>query len=195
MSNLGSAMPGTEIACTAFKSPHVGIRYVIKILGRLYQSWTFFRVYFQHLDSGLVEKCHDASRGWYDGSMKFPKLEPRTAIACTSYTAGSDMVSIHVFYASANKVFEMVYDSKSWHEGQFHAECIPGTELACISWVSGSKPEIRVYLQAGHNVSAISEFAFTRGNWKSGKTALPPAWFLKLSGCNIREITRQMYPI
>ncbi|KAJ6019592.1 hypothetical protein N7522_001659 [Penicillium canescens] len=158
MSNLGPAMPGTEIACTAFKSPHVGIR-----------------VYFQHMEYGLIEKCHDGPRGWYDGWMKFPKMQPRTSIACTSYGSGSDIMGIHFFYTSADMVLEMVYDGKSWREGQFHADCIPGTEVACISWVSGSRPEIRIYLQAGHEVSAISEFAWTHGTWKSEERALPPA--------------------
>ncbi|KAJ5757699.1 uncharacterized protein N7511_006393 [Penicillium nucicola] len=155
MSNLGHAMPGTEIACTALRQ-HV-------------------RVYLQDVELGLVEKCFDANRGWYDGFTKFPRMQPRAAIACTSFASGSDVQGIHVFYTTATKVLEMVHDGKSWREGNFQADCIPGTEIACISWMSGSSSEIRVYLQAGREVSAISEFVKTHGAWKSGKTALPPA--------------------
>ncbi|KAJ5312765.1 hypothetical protein N7508_003595 [Penicillium antarcticum] len=125
MSNLGHAMPGTEIACTAIR--------------------TCIRVYFQDLEHSLVEKCHDANRGWYDGFTKFPTMQPRAALACTSFAFGSDNISIHIFYSTASEVLEMVHDGRSWREGQFQADCIPGTEIACLSWISGSSSEIRVY--------------------------------------------------
>ncbi|OQD86606.1 hypothetical protein PENANT_c007G03169 [Penicillium antarcticum] len=104
-----------------------------------------FSVYFQDLEHSLVEKCHDANRGWYDGFTKFPTMQPRAALACTSFAFGSDNISIHIFYSTASEVLEMVHDGRSWREGQFQADCIPGTEIACLSWISGSSSEIRVY--------------------------------------------------
>lgn len=132
-------------------------------------------VYFQHMEHGIIEKCYDNKHDWYDGAAKFPKVQPRTSIACTSYMAGSEILGIRVFFNAANMVLEMVYDSMSWTEGHFHADCIPGTQIACISWMNGSRADARVYFQAGHEISAITEYMWTQGRWSSGKLALPPA--------------------
>ncbi|CAG8282078.1 unnamed protein product [Penicillium nalgiovense] len=158
MSTLGSAMPGTDIACTVFKTPEPKLR-----------------TYYQHMEHGIIEKCYDSKRGWYDGAAEFPKVQPRTSIACTSYMASPETVGIRVFYNTSNMMREMVYDGKSWAEGHFRADCIPGTQIACISWVNGARPDVRVYFQAGHEISAITEYVWTQGRWSSGKLALPPA--------------------
>ncbi|CDM28956.1 Fungal fucose-specific lectin [Penicillium roqueforti FM164] len=158
MSNLGSAMPGTDITCTVFKTSEPNIR-----------------VYFQHMEHGIIEKCYDSKRGWYGGGAKLPKVQPRTSIACTSHMTSSETVGIRVFYNTSNTMCEMVYDGKSWTEGHFHADCIPGTQIDCISWMNGPRPEVRVYFQAGHEISAITEYVWTQGRWSSGKLALPPA--------------------
>ncbi|KAJ5804473.1 uncharacterized protein N7518_000776 [Penicillium psychrosexuale] len=141
-------------------------------------SWdtkTIDSVYFQHMEHGIIEKCYDSKRGWYGGGAKLPKVQPRTSIACTSYMTSSETVGIRVFYNTSNTMREMVYDGKSWTEGHFLADCIPGTQIACISWMNGPRPEVRVYFQAGHEISAITEYVWTQGRWSSGKLALPPA--------------------
>lgn len=125
------------------------------------------------MEHGIIEKCYDSKRGWYDGVAKFPKVQPRTSLVCTSYWLGHCW--IRVFYNTSNMMREMVYDGKSWAEGHFHADCIPGTQIACISWINGSRPDVRVYFQAGHEVSAITEYVWTQGRWSSGKLSLPPA--------------------
>ncbi|KAJ5869572.1 hypothetical protein N7455_004513 [Penicillium solitum] len=127
-------MPGTDIACTVLKTSEPKIR-----------------VYFQHMEHGIIEKCYDSKHGY------------------------SETVGIRVFFNAANMVLEMVYDGMSWTEGHFHADCIPGTQIACISWMNGSRPDVRVYFQAGHEISAITEYVWTQGRWSSGKLALPPA--------------------
>jgi uncharacterized protein YyaL (SSP411 family) len=127
------------------------------------------------MEHGIIEKCYDSKRGWYDGAVKFPKVQPRTSIACTSYMTSSEVVGIRVFYNTSNMMREMVYDGKSWTESQFHADCIPGTQIACVSWMNGARPDVRVYFQAGHEISAITEYVWTQGRWSSGKLALPPA--------------------
>ncbi|KAJ5782338.1 hypothetical protein N7457_004112 [Penicillium paradoxum] len=113
---------------------------------------------------------------------------PRSS-PCTSYTTTSNRttadtvtsdttshtVGIHVFYNTTNLIRELHHKGDSWVEGHFHAECIPGTQIACISWLDKAHPGARLYFQAGHEVSAISEYVWTKGIWSAGRLALPPA--------------------
>ncbi|KAJ5092007.1 hypothetical protein NUU61_006877 [Penicillium alfredii] len=158
MQNLGAAMPGSEIACTSFKTSEMGTR-----------------VYFQDTHNGMVEMCYDHNNGWYNGALKMAHMLPRAAMACTSFMMSSNTLAIRLFYATPTQVREMVWDGKKWHDGNFHVDCIPGTEIAAISWGHGNNLNMRVYFQKGELVSGVSEWMWSQGNWKAGKLAIPPA--------------------
>jgi hypothetical protein len=54
--------------------------------------------------------------------------------------------------------------------------CIPGASLGLISWGEGADMQVRLYMQSGYLVTAVSELCYgiTPG-WYPGRMGLPPA--------------------
>jgi hypothetical protein len=154
MTNLGQALPGTEIASTSFKASQLGIR-----------------VYLQDNNLKLFEKAYDNGKGWYTGGFSVQSAPPRTSLAATSF--GS--ISLRVYYGTAdNRIQEKGYDSNEWYDGGFNERCIPGSEVAVIHWGSGGDLNLRVYYQLGELVTGVTELMWN-GGWRVGKAAIPPA--------------------
>ena len=102
-------------------------------------------------------------------------MPPRAAMACTSYPISSNQIGIRVLCVNADHVADEKFDGKDWQKEKIGVECVPGTEIAAISWGSGNSVQMRVYFQKGEHVSAISEWMWSQGKWSSGELALPPA--------------------
>lgn len=95
-------------------------------------------------------------------------------MACTSFLMGHNEIGISVFYVTANGIQEMHFDGK-WNERKMDVTCIPGSEVAAVSWGSEKNVEMRAYFQKGEHVSGVTEWMWTGGKWKAGTMALPPA--------------------
>lgn len=134
------------------------------------------RLYLQDQDGSLIEKCYDGNRVWYTGGFKVTKAPPRTAIAATNFNANSSGVSIRVYYASGeNRLLEKGWDGQGWYDGGLKQDTIPGPQAAVIEWGHGSQLNLRIYFQRGEFVSGVSEWAYSNGQWKQGRIAIPPA--------------------
>jgi Fungal fucose-specific lectin len=161
MTNLGAALPGTELACTSFKRTDLSIR-----------------VYYQVSNLSIIEKAYDASKGWYTGGLTIPSLPPRAALGCTSFNAGPTSISLRVYYSTTgdndNLLKEKAYDNGPWYDGGFVQHCIPGSKGTVIQWGSGSGLNLRVYFQNGTKVTGVSEWMWI-GKWVKGQDAIPPA--------------------
>ncbi|KAH8700675.1 fucose-specific lectin [Talaromyces proteolyticus] len=156
--NLSQALPGSGIASTSFQKSQLSIR-----------------TYIQEISSNIVEKAYDAYTGWSSGTFTSQSAPPRTAIALTSF---GDSICIRVYYTTTdNHVVERVhYTGTAWYDGDFDQASTPGMQIAVIS--SGRGPNglnLRVYLQQGALVTAISETVWSNGAWSPGEKALPPA--------------------
>lgn len=121
----------------------------------------------------MIEKACDSNSHWYTGSFNVANMIPRGAMACTSHVY-DQKVYIHVLYVMGTTVREMYWDNK-WRAGSMKVDCIPGSEAAIVRWGSGSDYDMRFYFQKGEQVTGISEWMFSKGDWKAGKLALPPA--------------------
>lgn len=158
MTNLGEALPGTELATTSYKTSQLSIR-----------------TYFQSLNFTIIEKAYDASAGWYTGGFSIPSAQPRATLACTSFNASSSGISLRVYYGTAsNHILEKGWDNNGWYDGGFKQPCIPGSECAVINWGSGGGLNLRVYFQNGTDVTGVSEWVWS-GSWTKGVAAIPPA--------------------
>lgn len=161
MTNLGAALPGTELACTSFSRSQLSIR-----------------VYFQLSNLSVIEKAYDNNSGWYNGALTIPSLPVRAALACTSFNVSASRVSLRVYYSTTgsngNVLREKGYDNGPWYDGGFIQPCIPGSGVAVINWGSGGSLNLRVYFENGTKVTGISEWVwFTK--WTKGVDAIPPA--------------------
>jgi len=158
MTNLGAALPGTSIATTSYKTSQLSIR-----------------TYFQASSSAVIEKAYDANQGWYNGGLTIPNAIPRTALAVTSFAATNSSISLRLYYGAPNdRILEKGWDSSSWYDGGFNQPSIPGSEVAVITWGSGSGLNLRVYFQNGTDVTGVSEWVWN-GGWTAGVAAIPPA--------------------
>lgn len=149
--NFGAALPGSAIAVTTWGDGPYSIR-----------------VYFQDTDRNIIEKCWDGN-GWYVGAMKLSSQPTRAALGVTSWPSGSG-VGIRLYYATqGNVIKETCWDGNGWYEGSFRQDSVPGSRVAAIPL-----PVLRVYLQNGTSVSAVTEYMWESG-WSVGQSSLPPA--------------------
>jgi len=157
MTNLGAALPGSEIASTSYRTSKLCIR-----------------VYFQSTNHNLIEKCYD-SAPWYTGGFSVQSAIPRCPIAATSFNASSNGVSLRVYYGTGgDRILEKGYDSSNWYDGGFSVNSIPGSEVAVINWGGGSGINLRVYFQKGTKVTGVTEWMWN-GGWSQGAAGIPPA--------------------
>ncbi|KAI9780654.1 MAG: hypothetical protein M1839_006595 [Geoglossum umbratile] len=157
MTNLGSALPGSEIASTSFRTSKLCIR-----------------VYFQLDNMNLIEKCYD-SAPWYTGGFSVQNALPRCPIAATSFNASANGVSLRVYFATNdNRIVEKGYDSSNWYDGGFSVNSIPGSEAAVINWGGSGGINLRVYFQKGIKVTGVTEWVWN-GGWSQGAAGIPPA--------------------
>lgn len=97
-------------------------------------------------------------------------------MAATSFNASPSGVSIRVYYAgAANRLLERGWDGQSWYDGGLDQDTIPGPQVAVLEWGSGNQLNLRVYFQRGEFVSAVTEWAYSGGQWKVGSVAISPA--------------------
>lgn len=158
--NLGTAVAGSSISFIAYGKNSL-------------------RVFYQNPKLALVEKAHEQDGHWENGDFSVQSAPYRAAISATVWTE-SNGTGIRVYYTSANDVILEKANDGSWYDGAFKQSSIPGSRIGSLSWFdSGNKaPEIRVYFQAGVQVSAITEWKYQGGpgQWKFGhEPALPPA--------------------
>ncbi|KAL4866482.1 hypothetical protein BDV12DRAFT_199083 [Aspergillus spectabilis] len=173
MEKISRALPGTGMACTC------------SVRGRGKENC--IRLFMQDQHNNIIDHCSRDGKNWENGNMSIKQALPRTDLAATS--CGEN--DTRVFYIDReNHVREMIMEMQSgmfsnserWAEGHFDQPCVSGSQVAAISWSGrgsgGGKGEdecnIRVYFQAGHDVTAISEWMY-RGRWEEGRRSLPPA--------------------
>jgi hypothetical protein len=151
-SNLGPALPGTQIAATTWGNDPFHLR-----------------VYAQDANLNVFEKTWDG-HGWHTGGLSFPTKIPRAALGVTSWGEGGSL-GIRLYYgAPGNVVKEKAWDgSGGWYDGGFEEECIPASNVAAIPL-----DVLRVYLQNGTKDTAVTEYMWSNG-WRVGHAALPPA--------------------
>ncbi|KAK4118852.1 fungal fucose-specific lectin [Parathielavia appendiculata] len=151
-SNLGPALPGTQIAATTWgKDPY------------------HLRVYAQDANLNIFEKTWDGA-GWHTGQLHFRTQVPQAALGVTSWGEGGSL-GIRLYYgAEDNVIKEKAWDgSGGWYDGAFEEACLPGSNVAAIPL-----DILRVYLQNGTDGAAVTEFMWSDG-WSVGYAALPPA--------------------
>jgi len=151
--NLGAALPGTQIAATTWGTSSLHIR-----------------VYFQDTSLNIVEKAWDG--GWSTGGLRFANPVVRASLGVTSWGGdGSTDLGIRVYYgAPGNVIKEKAWDGNgNWYDGGFSQATVPASNVAAVPL-----PILRVYLQNGTKVSAVTEYAWNSG-WGVGYAALPPA--------------------
>ncbi|KAK0713649.1 fucose-specific lectin [Lasiosphaeria miniovina] len=153
-SNLGAALPGTQIAATSWGTSSIHIR-----------------VYFQGTNLNVVERGWDGS-GWYTGGLSFSSKVVRTALGVTSWGDSGSGLGIRLYYGAAdNYIKEKAWDGNGgWYDGGFSQPTIPASNVAAIPL-----DILRVYLQNGTDGTAVTEFAWGNSGWVSGYKALPPA--------------------
>ncbi|KAJ5826050.1 hypothetical protein N7474_003188 [Penicillium riverlandense] len=157
------------------------------------------RAYCQMPDNSIQEFGYDNDKAGWKKMQSLGTAMPGTEICCTSFkmsdmsirvyfqdmndgiienatiTTGADKVGIRLFYATSNRLLEMTFDGKRWNDGNFHVNCIPGTEMSCLSWGGGNNINMRVYFQKGEQITGISEWVWNKGTWNPERLALPPA--------------------
>jgi len=153
-SNLGPALPGSQIAATSWGTSTIHIR-----------------VYAQGTNLNVFEKCWDGN-GWYTGALSFPNSVVRAALGVTSWGDSGTGLGIRVYYGAAGDVIkEKCWDGNGgWYDGAFSQACVPASNVAAIPL-----GVLRVYVQKGSNNTAVTEFAWTGSAWTVGNPALPPA--------------------
>ncbi|KAK4171879.1 fucose-specific lectin, partial [Triangularia setosa] len=151
-SNLGPALPGTQIAATSWGTNSIHIR-----------------VYAQDANLNVFEKAWDGN-GWNTGSLNFSTKVTRAALGVTSW-GDSGSLGIRLYYgAVGNQIKEKAWDgSGGWYDGGFSQASIPASSVAAIPL-----DVLRVYLQNGTKNTAFTEFAWTGSGWSVGQAALPP---------------------
>ncbi|KAK4169691.1 fucose-specific lectin [Cladorrhinum sp. PSN259] len=149
--NLGQALPGTQIAATTWGTKDLHIR-----------------VYAQDADLNIFEKAWDG--GWSTGQLRFANKVTRAALGVTSWGEGSSL-GIRLYYgAPGDLIKEKAWDgSGNWYDGGFSQPCIPASSVAAIPL-----DVLRVYIQNGTKNTAFTEYAWN-GGWVVGHSALPPA--------------------
>lgn len=152
-SNLGPALPGTQIAATTWGNSPLHIR-----------------VYAQDTSLNVFEKTWDG-RGWHTGGLGFSNPIPRAALAVTSWGGDGEQLGIRLYYGAPDNVIrEKAWDGGGgWYDGGFEAACIPASNVAAIPLGI-----LRVYLQNGTEDTAVTEYMWSDG-WRVGYPALPPA--------------------
>ncbi|KAK1753756.1 fucose-specific lectin [Echria macrotheca] len=152
-SNLGSALPGTQIAATSWGTSSIHIR-----------------VYAQDANLNIFEKGWDGN-GWYTGGLNFSNKVTRAALGATSWGEGNSL-GIRLYYgATGDLIKEKAWDgSGGWYDGGFSQSSIPASSVAAIPL-----DVLRVYLQNGTKNTAFTEFAWGSSGWSVGRAALPPA--------------------
>ncbi|KAL3480575.1 fungal fucose-specific lectin [Aspergillus californicus] len=154
LANIGPALPGTGLACAVTQGHNPSIR-----------------LFCQDENMAITERCCRDGRTWKDGNLSISKAEPRTDL--TAVLCGDN--EVRVYYADRdNHIRERVANDDNWKEGHFDQSCVPGSQVAAVSWGSRHGCNIRVYFQNGHQVTAISEWKFD-GKWEQGQQGLPPA--------------------
>ncbi|KAH8678222.1 fucose-specific lectin [Xylariales sp. PMI_506] len=147
-SSLGQALPGTDIA----------------VISNRASSTLSIRVYFQDASLNVIEKAYDNGKGWYTGSLTFPVSIPRASLGALSWTDSS--WHIRLYYSALgnpNLIKEKAWDG-SWADGQFSEASIPASRVAGLVVAPG---DLRVYLQNGTEVTAVSEWMSDNG-WEIG---------------------------
>ncbi|RDW89810.1 uncharacterized protein DSM5745_01585 [Aspergillus mulundensis] len=165
--NLGKALPGTAITATRFTNG----------------SESAIRVYVQHANNDIVQKCHNASKGWYDMNQVIVASAPfRTAMAITNFHSDPNDtdVNLRLYWVTADGGFwQWCWGSSGFRDKRkMHGATLPSSQIAAVAW-DGKPPELRVYYQGGTNGTGITEWAYGKNAQTSvGKTAkdpLPPA--------------------
>ncbi|KAL2129555.1 hypothetical protein VTI74DRAFT_7620 [Chaetomium olivicolor] len=151
-SNLGPALPGTQLAATAWGTSSVHIR-----------------VYAQDSNLKVFEKCWDGE-GWHTGGLSFSNKVTRAALGVTSWSHG-DSTHIRVYYSAPDNLIKEKAWDKDWKDGALRQPSIPASNVAAIPVKDG----LRVYIQNGTKVTAVTEFVWDGGHWKPGQPSLPPA--------------------
>jgi len=151
-SNLGAALPGTQIAATTWgKDPF------------------HLRVYLQDTNLNVIEKTWDG-QGWGTGGLHFANKITRAALGVTSWGEGSSL-GIRLYYgAPGNVIKEKAWDGNgNWYDGGFEQTSIPASNVAALPL-----DVLRVYIQNGTKDTALTEYLWSSG-WRVGQAALPPA--------------------
>ncbi|PVH87839.1 fungal fucose-specific lectin [Cadophora sp. DSE1049] len=162
--SLGTAVAGSSISVIAYKGLATSIR-----------------LYYQAPNLDLIEKAHDDGSTWKTGEFFVKSASPLAAISATVWTVpGSTGTGIRVYYTGPNDTILEKANDGSWYDGGFKQASIPGSQIGSLSWYASSTkaPEIRVYFQAGVQVTGITEWKWQGGlgAWKIGhQPALPPA--------------------
>ncbi|CAG8213149.1 unnamed protein product [Penicillium salamii] len=89
--NLGKALPGTAITVTRYNSP----------------SGPAIRVYVQHDNRDIVQKCYNTGKGWYDMDQVIVSKAPfRAAFAVTSFSNNRpDEISLRLYWVNSDGGF------------------------------------------------------------------------------------------
>ncbi|KAK5658021.1 hypothetical protein OQA88_2575 [Cercophora sp. LCS_1] len=149
--NLGPALPGTQIAATTWATDTIHIR-----------------VYAQAQNLDIFEECWDGS-GWYTGGLSFHSPVMRAALAVTLRDGEKLVPRIRLYYGAPNNVIkETCSDGNGWYDGDFIQNSIPASNVAALDGQ-------RVYLQNGTGYTAVTEYVWGSRGWQLGKAALPPA--------------------
>jgi hypothetical protein len=168
-SNLGPALPGTQIAATTWGNSPLHIRYAYLLFSHT-STDTRHSVYAQDTSLNVFEKTWDG-RGWHTGGLGFSNPIPRAALAVTSWGGDGEQLGIRLYYGAPDNVIrEKAWDGGGgWYDGGFEAACIPASNVAAIPLGI-----LRVYLQNGTEDTAVTEYMWSDG-WRVGYPALPPA--------------------
>ncbi|KAL2808439.1 fungal fucose-specific lectin [Aspergillus granulosus] len=157
LTNIGAALPGTGLACTSTPSRDAHIRLFCQN---------------EHMD--IVEHyCRDG-RTWRPGTLHIKRALPRTDLTAVTCGNTGDTRTQMYYVDRDNRLKEMYTTSDKWHVGDFDQHCVPGSQVAAVSWGSGRDCNIRLYFQGGHQVTAITEWKY-HGKWEEGQKGLPPA--------------------
>ncbi|KAL3454847.1 fungal fucose-specific lectin [Aspergillus insuetus] len=159
MANVCNALPGTGLACVAMP-------------GRA----KCIRLFCQNDRMDIVEHCCCDDRTWQRGRLSIERALPRTDL--TAVVCGD--TETKVYYIDRDNQVKEVYANASddWKQGDFNQHCVPGSQVAAVSWGPRNECNIRVYFQSGHQVTAITEWKYRAGHgakWEEGQRGLPPA--------------------
>ncbi|CEL00911.1 hypothetical protein ASPCAL00503 [Aspergillus calidoustus] len=141
---------------------------------------TGLALFCQDENMAITERCCRDGRTWKNGNLSIAKANPRTDL--TALRCGNN--EVRVYYVDRdNRIKERLTTNDNWREGQFDQPCVPGSQVAAVSWEGSRKDSsafshnqcnIRVYFQDGHQVTAITEWKYD-GKWEQGHRGLPPA--------------------
>ncbi|KAL2845018.1 fungal fucose-specific lectin [Aspergillus pseudoustus] len=154
MSKIGRALPGTGLACACTPGRDMCIR-----------------LFCQNEDMDIVEHCSRDGHTFKTGTLHIKKANPRTDL--TAIMCGDTETQVY-YVDRENRVREMCTTNDKWQQGDFDQPCVPGSQVAAVSWGPRRECHICVYFQGGYQVTAITEWKY-HGRWEEGQRGLPPA--------------------